>query len=104
MDEQPVQQQPYNYVEIKQLSCSTTDASYEFERTPDEIILTNADSTNIAYVGFDQVVSATTGHPIMPKETVRFLLRARSVHAITSSSTATLGICALAYKDVRLKA
>jgi len=96
--------EPYHYVELAQLSVSTTSASYEFERKPDLIKVQNAHATAGIFVTFDEVATTAKGYLVPAGMEREFRLDARSVHAIVSSGTATLCICGLAYEDVRLKA
>jgi len=104
MERGEVRREPYHYRETAYLSVSTVDASYEFERKPDEIVVTNAHASSAIYINFDEVASTTKGYVVLPSTERRFYLDARSIHAVVSSGTATLAICGLAYEDVRLKA
>jgi hypothetical protein len=98
------ERQPYKYAERKALTCSTTDQSIELDRLPDQIIITNRDSTNIAYIAFDEVSNTTSGFPILPEKTEKFYLQCRTIHAIASDGTPTIHVLALAYRDVRIRA
>jgi len=104
MEEREGRSEPYHYVELAQLSVSTTDASYEFERKPDLIKVQNTHASSAIYITFDKVASTTNSYVVPAGGEREFVLDARTVHAIVSTSTATLCICGLAYEDVRLKA
>jgi hypothetical protein len=98
------ERQPYKYVEQKALTCSTSDKFIELDRYPDQIILTNIDSSNNIYVAFDQVATTTSGFPILTEKTEKFYLRCRTIHAIASAGTPGLRILALAFRDERIRA
>lgn len=104
MKEREGRSEPYHYVELGQLSVSTTDASYEFERKPDKIKVHNTHASNAVYITFDKVATTSNGYAVPAGGEREFVLDARTVHAVVSTSTATLCICGLAYEDVRLKA
>jgi hypothetical protein len=101
---EPGERKPYAYSEHKTLTCGTTDKSVALVRYPDEVRIYNSDSTNTAYVKFDQATSATDGYPIPAQTERRFFLRTRTIHGICSAGTPKLFILALAYRDERISA
>jgi hypothetical protein len=86
------------------LTCATTDGSVALVRYPDEIRIYNSDSTNAAYIKFDQASSTTDGYPIPAATERRFYMKARRIHGICSAGTPKLFILALAYRDERITA
>jgi hypothetical protein len=103
-ERQPGERLPYNYSDYKTLTCGTTDGNVALVRYPDEIRIYNSDSTNAAYVKFDQASSTTDGYPIPAATERRFYFKARRIHSICSAGTPKLFIFALAYRDERITA
>jgi hypothetical protein len=103
-ERQPGERIPYNYSEYKTLTCATTDGKVDLVRYPDEIRVFNSDSTNTAYIKFDQASSTSDGYPIPAASERKFYFKARRIHGICSAGTPKLFILALAYRDERITA
>jgi len=95
---------PYSYREHQYIQASTSNQFLSLDRYPDELILVNADATNIVYIKFDEASSTTSGLAIPPRQPMRIRLRCRQIGVICSAGTPILHVLGLAYLDERIKA
>ena len=100
-EHEPGERRPYEWVEEKQIACSTTPNHVDLDYKPDELILGNPSNSHTIFVSFDEMAAETRGIPINPNHVLKLFIRAHRISAVADTDTPRLYILGLAYRRER---